>query len=68
MKESSQYTQREESGFTHAQNIEPITFRPCEAFSNDLSPLTTWRPTGHSIMKKDFTFHRHTTVRMITSL
>lgn len=50
----SQHTQREDTGFTHAQNIEPVTFRPPEAFANDLSPEATWRPTGKSVMKKDF--------------
>ena len=60
----SQHTCREDTGFTHAQNIEPVTFRPPEAFANNLSPLTTWRPTGRSLMKKDFPLPSQLTVRM----
>lgn len=59
--EGSCHSNREETGFTHAQNTEPITFRPSQAFS-DLSPSAAWRPTGHSVMKRDFTQHSQNTV------
>jgi protein phosphatase 1 regulatory subunit 32 len=58
--ESSSHSLREETGFTHAQSTEPITFRPPQAFSN-LLPLASWRPTGCSVMKRDFTKHSQTT-------
>ena len=52
--ESSRHSQKEESGFTHAQNIEPVTFRPHENYGGEFPGHVTWRPTGRSIMKKDF--------------
>ena len=51
----SSHSYSEDTGFTHAQNIDPITFRPPETFVNDLSPQVTWRPTGSTVMRKDFT-------------
>lgn len=42
------------SGYSHAVNIEPITYRPTECHNNDLPGYITWRPTGHTIMKEDF--------------
>jgi hypothetical protein len=51
---SSRHSQKEESGFTHANNVEPVTFRPHENFGGEFSGHVTWRPTGRSIMKKDF--------------
>ena len=63
-KQGSLHTHREDTGFTHAQNIEPVTFRPPEAFNDDLSPQTTWRPTGRSVMKRDFPLPTQLTVRI----
>ena len=51
---SSKHSQKEESGFTHAHNIEPVTFRPRENFGGELPGYMTWRPTGRSMMKNDF--------------
>ena len=51
---SSRHSPKEESGFTHAQNIEPVTFRPKENHGGELPGHVTWRPTGKSVMKKDF--------------
>nr|XP_058963172.1 protein phosphatase 1 regulatory subunit 32-like [Pocillopora verrucosa]XP_058963173.1 protein phosphatase 1 regulatory subunit 32-like [Pocillopora verrucosa] len=45
---------KEGSGFTHAYNDEPITFNPMEAHEGIRDPRWTHRPTGFSIMKKDF--------------
>ena len=52
--ESSRHTHKEKSGFTHAHNSEPVTFRPHENFTGSLPGHMTWRPTGSSIMKNDF--------------
>lgn len=45
---------KEGSGFTHAYSDEPITFNPMEAHEGMRDPRWTHRPTGFSIMKKDF--------------
>lgn len=45
---------KEESGFTHAFNNEPITFKPTEAYDGNYPGWYTWRPTGTSLMKTDF--------------
>lgn len=45
---------KEGSGFTHAQNIEPITYFPNECFSTEDHCLTTWRPTASSVMKMSY--------------
>ena len=47
---------KEKSGFTHAQNVEPVTFRPHENYGCEIP--YTWRPTGTSIMRQDF-FNPH---------
>lgn len=52
--ESSRHSNKEESGFTHATNVEPVTFRPRESHTGDLPGDITWRPTGSSIMKNNF--------------
>ncbi|XP_074662941.1 stabilizer of axonemal microtubules 4-like [Tubulanus polymorphus] len=44
----------EETGFTHASNVEPITFQPNSPFKGDLPGWYTHRPTGISIMKTAF--------------
>jgi len=45
---------KQASGFINAYNIEPITYRPDENFSN---PNTKARPIGESIMRGSFTRH-----------
>ncbi|XP_060065144.1 protein phosphatase 1 regulatory subunit 32-like [Ylistrum balloti] len=45
---------KEESGFTHAYNVEPITFIPGSSHQNDNPGWDTVRPTGSSIMKTHF--------------
>jgi len=45
---------KEYSGFTHSQNIEPITYRPDEDFS---APNTLARPIAQSVMKESFNGH-----------
>lgn len=45
---------KEGSGFTHAYNHEPITYRPTECFDGTQSVKHNWRPTGYSVMKKSF--------------
>ena len=50
----SMHTNKEESGFTHACNQEPITYRPTECHAGGLPGHLTWRPTGHSITRVDF--------------
>jgi len=45
---------KQASGFINAYNIEPITYRPDESFSN---PNTQARPIGESIMRGSFTRH-----------
>lgn len=45
---------KEGSGFTHAQNVEPITYRPNESFEGAYPRWFTWRPTGSSVMKSSF--------------
>ncbi|KAK3096952.1 hypothetical protein FSP39_005069 [Pinctada imbricata] len=44
----------EETGFTHAYNVEPITFIPGQPHKNELPGWATGRPTGVSIFKTDF--------------
>eukprot|EP00105_Crassostrea_gigas_P022711 XP_011442325.1 PREDICTED: protein phosphatase 1 regulatory subunit 32 isoform X1 [Crassostrea gigas] len=44
----------EESGFTHAYNVEPITYIPGSPHKNERPGWATGRPTGISIMKTDF--------------
>lgn len=44
----------EGTGFTHAYNVEPITFIPADPHKNDKPGWHTGRPTGISIMKTDF--------------
>lgn len=50
----SRHSNKEKSGFTHAYNVEPVTFRPHENHTGDLPGNVTWRPTGDSVMKKSF--------------
>lgn len=45
---------KEDTGFTHAYNVEPITFRPNECHVTNLPGHVTWRPTGQSLMKRDY--------------
>jgi len=45
---------KEGSGFTHAYNNEPITYRPNECFASKNPFWTTWRPTATSVMKMSF--------------
>jgi len=45
---------KEGSGFTHAHNVEPISFHPDYAFKGDMPGFMTNRPTGISIMNTDF--------------
>jgi len=45
---------KEDTGFTSAYNVEPITFKPNEAHDGRLPGWYTWRPTGTSLMKTDF--------------
>ena len=45
---------KEETGFTHCKQIEPITFRRDEALIGKERGITTTRPTGGSAMKDDF--------------
>ncbi len=54
-KHPSHYTRKEDTGFTHAVNIEPVTYRPTECHASELPSHVTWRPTGRSIAKGDFT-------------
>lgn len=44
----------EDSGYTQAYNNEPVTFRPFENHDGEVPGYITWRPTGRSIMKRDF--------------
>ena len=52
--ERSEFSRKEDSGFTHNQSRNPVTFQPQEAYLGDFSPVFTWRPTGTSVMKHDF--------------
>lgn len=45
---------REESGYTHAYNDEPVTFEPGRPYKNDKPGWMTHRPTGNSLMKTSF--------------
>jgi len=45
---------KEDTGFTHAQNIEPITYRPNESYEGVNSQWSIWRPTGSSMMKTSY--------------
>ena len=45
---------KEGSGFVHAYNNEPITYRPNECFDGAYPGWCTWRPTSRSVMKKAF--------------
>lgn len=45
---------KEESGFTHAYNIEPVTFHAGSPYRGDIPGWATDRPIGHSIMKTHF--------------
>ncbi|KAI6652789.1 Protein phosphatase 1 regulatory subunit 32-like isoform X2 [Oopsacas minuta] len=45
---------KEETGFTHSKQIEPITFRRHEALIGNERGTTTTRPTSRSAMKDDF--------------
>jgi len=45
---------KEGSGFIHAFNIEPITYRPNENFHGRFRSIYTNRPTTNSIMKSSF--------------
>ncbi|XP_064397724.1 stabilizer of axonemal microtubules 4-like [Halichondria panicea] len=51
---SSSHSNKEESGFTHAHTIEPITYRPHDNHTGELPGHVTWRPTGFSLMKSSF--------------
>ncbi|ESO13150.1 hypothetical protein HELRODRAFT_159775 [Helobdella robusta] len=42
------------SGFTNNQNMDPITFKPDEAYDNILPGKMTQRPTGVSTMKSEY--------------
>ena len=53
-KHPSYHTRREDTGFTHAYNVEPITYRPTECHTGEIPDHVTWRPTGRSITKGDF--------------
>lgn len=50
----SLFGHKEESGFTHGKNIEPITFQADNSHRNDVPGAYTNRPTGGSVMKRDF--------------
>ena len=50
----SGHSNKEESGFTHACNVEPITHRPNENHTGDFPTSATMRPTGYSITKQDY--------------
>lgn len=45
---------KEESGFTHNHNVEPVQFHPDYAFKGDVPDYMTERPTGMSITKTHF--------------
>ncbi|KAI8487067.1 PREDICTED: protein phosphatase 1 regulatory subunit 32-like [Branchiostoma belcheri] len=45
---------KEESGFTHAYNVEPVTFHPGSPHKGEMPGWMTDRPTGVSIMKTNF--------------
>ncbi|XP_041354755.1 protein phosphatase 1 regulatory subunit 32-like [Gigantopelta aegis] len=45
---------KEDTGFTQAYNIEPITFNPNQTHSGETPSWMTTRPTGISIMKSHF--------------
>ncbi|XP_013385451.1 protein phosphatase 1 regulatory subunit 32 [Lingula anatina] len=44
----------EETGFTHAYNVEPVTYHPGSPYKGDRPGYITDRPTGRSIMKTHF--------------
>lgn len=44
----------EGTGYTHAYNVEPITYIPADPHKNDRPAWQTGRPIGPSIMKTDF--------------
>ena len=46
--------EKEETGFTHCKQVEPITFRRDEALIGKERGTSTTRPTGRSAMKEDF--------------
>ena len=50
----SGHSNKEESGFTHACSVEPITHRPNENHVGGFPATATWRPTGYSVTKQDF--------------
>lgn len=43
--------QKQGSGYTHAYNVEPITFHPGSPHKNEYPGFFTYRPTGVSVMK-----------------
>ena len=45
---------KEVSGFTHAYNVEPVTYHPDYVHLNDVPAWLTARPTGVSIMKTHY--------------
>lgn len=45
---------KEGSGFTHAYNVEPISFHPDYAHKGEWPGYMTGRPTGHSIQTTDY--------------
>ncbi|XP_054774334.2 stabilizer of axonemal microtubules 4-like [Lytechinus pictus] len=45
---------KEGSGYTHAYNVEPVSFNPGSPFKNDIPGTWTGRPTGTSVMKTSF--------------
>lgn len=44
----------EETGFTHNKNIEPITYKPDDAHTNESPGTVTSRPTGRSETESNF--------------
>ncbi|XP_071941327.1 stabilizer of axonemal microtubules 4-like [Antedon mediterranea] len=42
------------SGYTHAYNVEPITYHPGSPYKNDMPGFFTDRPTGISVMKTSY--------------
>lgn len=51
---ASTHSRQEKSGYVHSFNIEPLTYRPTECHNGEIPGTYTWRPTGSSIMKKDY--------------
>ncbi|KAL5010449.1 hypothetical protein ScPMuIL_012754 [Solemya velum] len=50
---------KEETGFTHAFNVEPVTFKPNDPHKNERPGWWTHRPIGVSVMKTSFLQSRY---------